>query len=150
VELYISLFGIAPHLKLIRDVHSHIKFGNPHYARTLNRRRALTKKRYAWSAHLRRCITHYNVIKDALKFTSLISQYRRHVLQTLVSHHVENLRCAIHVTRLTLDDCLSYYDTNKRRIFSKACLRLSYASSEFLQDVGYILELTRIRQPHST
>jgi hypothetical protein len=35
-------------------------------------------------------------------------------------------------------------------MFSEACLRLSYAPSEFLQAAGYILELARIRQPHST
>jgi hypothetical protein len=121
-----------------------------HYARTLKRRCALTKKGDAWSARLRRCVMHYNIIGDTCKCTSLISQYRRCALQTLVSHHVEKLRCAIRVARLILDDCLSYSGTNKRRMFSEAHLRLSYAPSEFLQAAGCILELTRIRQPHST
>jgi hypothetical protein len=54
---------------------------------------------------------HYNLIGDALKCASLISQYRRRALQTLVSHHVEKLRRVIRVARLALDDCLSYSDT---------------------------------------
>jgi hypothetical protein len=131
-------------------VHSHIKFGNPHYARTLRRRCALMKKGGARSTRLWRCITHYNIIEDALKCASLISQYRRHALQTFVSHHVEKLRRAIRAACLALDDCLSYSDTNKRRMFSEACLWLSYAPSEFLQAAGCILELARIRQPHNT
>jgi hypothetical protein len=117
-----------------------------HYARILKRRRALTKKGDAW----RRCVMHYNVIGDAHKCTSLISQYRRCVLQTFVSHYVEKLRHAIRVTRLVLDDCLSYSGTNRRRMFIEERLRLSYATTEFLQAVGCILELARIRQPHST
>jgi hypothetical protein len=63
-----------------------------HYTKTLKQRRALTKKGEAWSSHLRRCVTHYNVIGDAHLHASLISHYRRRVLQTLVSHHVEKLR----------------------------------------------------------
>jgi hypothetical protein len=51
--------------------------------------------------------------------------------------------------RLALDDCLSYSGTNKRRMFSETRLQLPYALSEFLQAAGYILELVRIRQPHS-
>jgi hypothetical protein len=93
---------------------------------------------------------HYNVIEDVHLRVLLISQYRRRALQTLVFHHVEKLRRAIYVVHLALDDCLSYYDTNKRRMFSEARLRLSYALSEFMQAVGCILELTKIRQPHST
>jgi hypothetical protein len=85
------------------------------------------------SARLRRCVTHYNVIGDALKGASLISQYRRRTLQMLVSHHVEKLRRAIRVTHLTLDDCLSYSGTNRRCMFCETRLRLSYAPSEFLQ-----------------
>jgi hypothetical protein len=108
------------------------------------------KKGDAWSSRLRRCVTYYNVIGDAHLYASLISQYRRHALQTLVSHHVKKLRCAIRVTRLVLDDCLSYSCTNKRRMFSETRLRLSYALSEFRQAAGCILELTRIRQPHIT
>jgi hypothetical protein len=80
------------------------------------------KKGDMWSARLRCCVTHYNVIEDAHFHASLISQYRRHILQTLVSHHVEKLRRAIRVTRLALDDCLSYSGTNKRRMFSEAHL----------------------------
>jgi hypothetical protein len=121
-----------------------------HYARTLKRRRALMKKGDARSARLRHCITYYNIIEDVCKCASLISQYRRRALQTLVSHHVEKLRRMIRVACLTLDDCLSYSGTNRRHMFSDARLRLSYAPSEFLQAVGCILELTRIRQAHST
>jgi hypothetical protein len=44
-----------------------------HYARTLKRRRALTKKGDARSARLRCCVTHYNVIGDTRKCTWLIS-----------------------------------------------------------------------------
>jgi hypothetical protein len=95
-------------------------------------RRALTKKGNAWSPCLRRCVTHYNIIGDAHLRASLISQYRRRVLQTLISHHVEKLRRAIRVTGLALNDCLSYSVTNKRHIFSEARFRLSYALSEFL------------------
>jgi hypothetical protein len=65
---------------------------------------------------------HYNVIGDVYLRASLISQYRRHALQTLVPHHVEKLRRVIRVTRLTFDDCLSYSDTNKRRMFSETRL----------------------------
>jgi hypothetical protein len=122
----------------------------PHYARTLKRRRAQTKKGDTRSARLLCCIMHYNIIEDARKCTSLISQYRRRPLQTLVSHHFEKLRRAIRVTRLILDDFLSYSGTNRRHLFSEARLRLSYAPSEFLQAAGCILELARIRQPHST
>jgi hypothetical protein len=68
----------------------------------------------------------------------------------LVSHHVEKLRHVIRVARLALDDCLSYSGTNRIRMFSEAHLRLSYAPSEFLQVTSCILELVRIRQPHST
>jgi hypothetical protein len=67
-----------------------------------------------------------------------------------VSHHVEKLRRAIRVTRLALDDCLSYSGTNRRHMFSEARLRLSYASSEFLQAADCILEIDRIWQLHST
>jgi hypothetical protein len=115
-----------------------------HYARTLKRRRALTKKGDVRSACLLRCVTYYNVIGDARKYTSLISQYMRRALQTLISHYVKKLRRTIRVTRLVLDDCLSYSATNRRRMFSKARLRLAYAPSEFLQTVGCILELVRI------
>jgi hypothetical protein len=121
-----------------------------HYARTPKQRRTLTKKGDTWSARLRRCVTHCNVIGDMRKYASLISQYRRRALETLVSHHIEKLGCAIRVTCLILDDCLSYSSTNRRRIFSKVRLRLSYAPSEFLQATGCILELGNIRQPHST
>jgi hypothetical protein len=64
-----------------------------------------------------------------LKCVLLISQYMRHDLQMLVSHNVEKLRHVIHmsqffnitrVTRIALDDCLSYSDTNRRHIFSEA------------------------------
>jgi hypothetical protein len=95
-------------------------------------------------------VTHYNIIEDVHLRASFISQYRRRTLQILVSHHVKKLRRVIRVTRLTLHDCLSYSGTNKRRIFSEARLRLLYALSEFLQAVDGILELVRIRQPHST
>jgi hypothetical protein len=88
---------------------------------------------------------HYNVIGDVHLRALLISQYRRRALQTFVSHHVKKLRRAIYVMHLTLDDCLSYSGTNKRRMFSEAHLRLSYALSEFMQATGCILELTRIR-----
>jgi hypothetical protein len=121
-----------------------------HYARTLKRRHALTKKGDARSVSLRCCVMHYNVIGDTLKYASLISQYRRRILQTLVSHHVEKLRCTIRVARLALNDCLSYSGTNRRHIFSVAHLQLSYSPSEFLQAVGCILELAMIQQPHST
>jgi hypothetical protein len=92
-----------------------------HYA-PLKQRRALTKKGDARSARLRRCVMHYNVIGDALKCMSLISQYRRCAIQMLVSHHVEKLRRAIPVARLTLDDFLSYSVTNRRRMFSEVRL----------------------------
>jgi hypothetical protein len=36
-----------------------------------------------------------------------------------VSHYVEKLRCAICVAHLVLDECLSYYDTNSRHMFSE-------------------------------
>jgi hypothetical protein len=121
-----------------------------HYIRTLKRRRALTKKGDTRKVSLQCCVTHYNIIGDALKCVSLISQCRRYDLQTLVSHHVEKLRHVIYVTRLELDDCLSYSSTNRRHMFSETCLRLSYVPSEFLQATGCILELTRIQQPHST
>jgi hypothetical protein len=121
-----------------------------HYARTLKRGRTLTKKEDVRSACIRRCVIYYNVIGDARKYTSLISQYMRHVLQTLISHYIEKLRRAIRVTHLVLDDCLSYSAINRRRMFNKARLRLSYAPSEFLQTAGCILELIRIRQSHST
>jgi hypothetical protein len=98
----------------------------------------------------RACVTHYNVIIDACKCTLLISQYRRCALETLISHHVEKLRRAIRVVRLALDDCLSYSCTNRRHMFSEARLQLSYTPSEFLQAADCILELARIRQPHST
>jgi hypothetical protein len=65
-------------------------------------------------------------------------------------YHVEKLTRMICVARLALDDCLSYSDTNNRRMFSEARLQLSYALSEFLQATDCILELTRIRQSHST
>jgi hypothetical protein len=68
---------------------------------------------------------------------SLISQYRRRVLQTLISHHVEKLRRVIHVARLALDDCLSYSGTNKRRMFSEAHFLLLYALSEFLHAASW-------------
>jgi hypothetical protein len=121
-----------------------------HHARTLKWRHTLTKKGDARSSRLRCCVTHYNVIGDVHLRASLISQYRRRALQMLIFHHVEKLRCVIRVTHLVLDDCLSYSSTNKRRMFSEARLRLSYALSEFLQVAGCILELARIRQPHST
>jgi hypothetical protein len=121
-----------------------------HYARTLKRRHALTKKGDARSTHLWRCVTYYNVIGDTCKCVSLILQYRRRALQTLISHHVEKLRRVIHVARLTLDDCLSNSGTNRRRMFSEACLWLSYVPSEFMQATGCILELARMRHPHST
>jgi hypothetical protein len=98
-----------------------------HYTRILKRRCALTKKGDTRSSCLRCCVTHYNVIGDAHLCASLISQYRRRV-----SHQVEKLRHVIYVARLTLDDCLSYCGTSKRRMFSEACLRLSYALNEFL------------------
>jgi hypothetical protein len=63
----------------------------------------------------------------------------------LISHHDEKLRHAIRVARLALEDCLSYFGTNRRRMFSEARLRLSYALSEFLQATGCILELARIQ-----
>jgi hypothetical protein len=85
------------------------------------------KKGDALSAHLQHCVTHYNVIRDAHLHASLISQYRRRALQMHVSHHVKKLRSAIRVARLTLDDCLSFSDTNKRCMFSEAHLRLLYA-----------------------
>jgi hypothetical protein len=141
----------------IRRQHQSLNFlsrstptGTKHYARTLKRRRALTKKGDAWSGHLRHCVTHYNVIGDARKCILLILQYMRCILQTFVSHHVKKLRRVIRVTRLALGDCLSYYDTNRKRMFSETCLRLSYAPSEFLQATGCILELFRIQHPHST
>jgi hypothetical protein len=84
------------------------------------------------------------------KCTSLISQYRRRVIQMLISHHDEKLRHAICVARLTLEDCLSYFGTSRRRMFSEARLRLSYTLSEFLQATGCILELTRILLPVKT
>jgi hypothetical protein len=121
-----------------------------HYARTLKWRRALTKKGDVRSSHLRCYVTYYNVIGDTHLHALLISQYRRRVLQTLISHQPEKLRRVIRVARLALDDCLSYSDTDKRHMFSDARFRLSYALSEFLQAVGCILELTKIRQPHST
>jgi hypothetical protein len=74
------------------------------------------------SACLRCCVMYYNVIGDAHKCASLISQYRRRALQTLVSHHVEKLRRAIRVACLTLDDYLSYSSTNRRHMFSEAHL----------------------------
>jgi hypothetical protein len=80
------------------------------------------KKGDAQSSRLRRCVTHYNIIGDAHLRVSLISQYRRHALQTLISHHVEKLSHAIRVARLTLDDCLSYSSTNKRHMFSETRL----------------------------
>jgi hypothetical protein len=121
------------------------KWHSRHYARTLKRRHSLTKKGDAWSLRLWRCVTYYNVIRDAHLGASLISQYRRHALLTLISHHVEKLRRAIRVMRLTLDDWLSYSSTNKRCTFSEVRLRLSYVLSEFLQSTGCILELARIR-----
>jgi hypothetical protein len=121
-----------------------------HYARTLKRRRALTKKGDVRSSCLRHYVTHYNVIGDVHLRVSLISQYRRRVLQTLISHHVEKLRHTICVVRLALDEFMSYSSTNKRHMFSEACIRLSYVLSEFLQVVSCILELVRIRQSHST
>jgi hypothetical protein len=90
------------------------------------------KKGDTRSTRLRCCITHYNVIGDVHLRVSLISQYKRRAIQTLVSYHVEKLRRAIRVACLTLDDCLSYSGTNNRRMFSEARLRLSYALSEFL------------------
>jgi hypothetical protein len=74
-----------------------------HYARTLKRRYALTKNGDTWSAHLRRYVTYYNVIGDVHKCTSLISQYRRRVLQTLVSHH---WMTALAILALIGDACL--------------------------------------------
>jgi hypothetical protein len=68
----------------------------------------------------------------------------RHTLQTPVSYHIEKLRHAIRVTRLILDDYLSYSGTNRRHMFSETRLQLSYAQSEFLQAAGCILVLTRI------
>jgi hypothetical protein len=124
--------------------------GRSHYARTLKWRRVITKKGDAQSTHLRRCVTHYNVIENALKCTLPISQYRRHDLQMLVSHYVEKLRRVIRVTRITLDDYLSYSDTNRRHMFNEARIWLSYAPGECLQAIACILELTRIRQLHST
>jgi glycerol-3-phosphate dehydrogenase len=117
---------------------------NYHYAKTLKRRHSLTKKGDVRSACLRRCITHYNVIRDARKNMSLISQYRRHALLILIYHHVEKLRRTIRVTRLALDDCLSYSGTNRRHMFSETRPQLSYAPSEFLQAASCILELARI------
>jgi hypothetical protein len=38
----------------------------------------------------------------------------------LVSHYVEKLRRVIRVTRITLDDYLSYSDTNRRHMFNEA------------------------------
>jgi hypothetical protein len=67
-----------------------------------------------------------------------------------ISHHVEKLRRVIRVVRLALDDCLSYFGTNRGHMFSEARLRLSYAPSEFQQAVDCILELARIQQLHST
>jgi hypothetical protein len=75
-----------------------------HYGRTLKRRCAITKKWDAQSTRLRRYVTHYNVIRNMLKYASLILQYRRHALQTSVSHHIKKLRYAIRVACLTLDD----------------------------------------------
>ena len=72
------------------------------------------------------------------------------VVGMLDAHHVEKLRCTIRVTRLALDDGLSYSGTNKRRMFSETCLQLLYALSKFLQAADCILELVRIRQLHST
>jgi hypothetical protein len=108
------------------------------------------KKGDVRSSRLRRCITHYNVIRDVHLRVSLISPYRRRALQTLISHHVEKLRRAICVVRLALDDCMSYSGTNRRRMFSEVRLRLSYAPSQFLQAADCILELTKIQQSHST
>jgi hypothetical protein len=86
------------------------------------------------------CITHYNIISACRSFHNIgDASYKRSSLIMLKN-------CD---TRLALNDCLSYSDTNKRRMFSEARLRLSYALSEFLQAVGCILELTKIRQPHS-
>jgi hypothetical protein len=68
------------------------------------------------------CVTHYNIIRDVRKCTSLISQYRRRAFQTPISHHIKKLRCAIRVTRFVLDDCLSYSDTNRRHMFSETRL----------------------------
>jgi hypothetical protein len=116
-----------------------------HNARTLKRRCALTKKGDMRSAHLRCCLTHYNVIRDARKCTSLISQYRRCALQTLIFHHVEKLRRVIRAVCLTLDECLSYSSTNRRHMFSEARLQLSYTPSEFLHATGCILEHARIQ-----
>jgi hypothetical protein len=62
------------------------------------------KKGDARSSHLRCCITHYNVFGETHLRVSLISQYRRRALQTLVSHHVEKLRRVIRVVHLALDD----------------------------------------------
>jgi hypothetical protein len=73
-------------------------------------------------ARFRRCVMHYNVIGDVLKCVLLISQYRRRVLQMLLSHHVEKLRHAIRAAHLILDDCLCYSDTNRRCMFSEARL----------------------------
>jgi hypothetical protein len=110
-----------------------------HYARTLKRRCTLTKKGDARSSRLLRCVTYYNVIGDVHLRASLISQYSRCALQTVVSHYIKKLRRAIRVTHLTLDNCLSYSGTNKSRMFSEACLRLFYALSEFLQAASCIL-----------
>jgi hypothetical protein len=129
--------------KLLSSLTFWIMFDH-HHVRTLKQRHALTKKGDVQSSCLRCYVTHYNVIGDTYLRASLISQYRRHALQTLVSHHVEKLRHG-----LALDDWLSYSSINKRHIFSEARLRLSYALSEFLQAAGCILELARIRQPHS-
>jgi hypothetical protein len=98
----------------------------------------------------RRCVTRYNVIEDVCKYMLLISQYRRHVLQTFVSHQVEKRRRTIYVACLTLDDCLSYSTTNRKHMFSESRFRLSYAPSKFLHATDCILELVRIRQSHST
>jgi hypothetical protein len=94
--------------------------GGIHYARTLKRRHTLMKKGDARSARFRHCVMHYNIIEDVCKCTSLISQYMRHALKTLISHHVEKLRRAICVACLVLNDCLSYSGTNRRHMLSEA------------------------------
>jgi hypothetical protein len=92
--LCLYMFGVGTYIvyQLWYDCHTLLlcsyKWYFLHYARTL-KRSALTKKGDAGSLRLRRCVTHYNVIGYAHLRASLISQYRRRTLQTLIYHHVE-------------------------------------------------------------